>query len=331
MKILFRVDATISAGSGHMSRCLALAEEFMVKGNEVVFMGFFEEIPWIKKRISKLGVLFISISRAQIPESLINDISPDVIVFDSYEFDIELVNSISRKFFTITLVDSHYTKIFANIYLNQNLGAEEVNFESPNNLSSKLFLGSKYALIRESLLQVRNEYQLRTPKQPVVTCFLGGSKSSNKVYELSEFLAKLDKGPKFNFVVDESQILQISKNMKKHDLTFYIPSPNLDRILLSSDSIICGAGSSVLEMHCVGIPTAYIPVADNQLTSLKRIKDRQSGILLTEHHKDSIDVRKIDELNELLYNNDIRISIFNKSKMIVDGMGKKRLVESVLD
>jgi spore coat polysaccharide biosynthesis predicted glycosyltransferase SpsG len=179
------------------------------------------------------------------------------------------------------------------------------------------------------LLQVRDEYQLRSAKQPVVTCFIGGSNLSDKVFEVSKFLAKFDIGPKFNFVVEESQQFLISKIMKKHDLNFHIPTPNLDRILLESDSVICGAGSSVLEMHCIGIPTAYIPVADNQLSSLRKILENHSGILLTENPNTNIKASKIEVLNSIFYDNEIRTRMFNKSRSVVDGLGKKRLVNSI--
>lgn len=329
MKILFRVDATISAGTGHMSRCLALAEEFISTGNDVVVMGHTDEVTWIQNRINALGVTFMPIRRAEVSETLIKSLLPDLVVFDSYEFDINLINSVSKKFFTMAIVDTHSTRIIANVYLNQNLGADEIDFKSPKNQSSKVFLGGKFALIRENLLQVRDEYQLRSAKQPVVTCFIGGSNLSDKVFEVSKFLAKFDIGPKFNFVVEESQQFLISKIMKKHDLNFHIPTPNLDRILLESDSVICGAGSSVLEMHCIGIPTAYIPVADNQLSSLRKILENHSGILLTENPNTNIKASKIEVLNSIFYDNEIRTRMFNKSRSVVDGLGKKRLVNSI--
>ena len=80
---MFRCDSSKLTGTGHVTRCFALAEIFAHNGWDVVFCGEFDEPNWILKLLNKLNYLKIE----KVDVALKNQVKYDVVVFDSYYFD----------------------------------------------------------------------------------------------------------------------------------------------------------------------------------------------------------------------------------------------------
>jgi spore coat polysaccharide biosynthesis predicted glycosyltransferase SpsG len=331
LKILFRVDSTKSGGTGHMSRCLALAEEFVKHDFSVSLLGNFHEVSWMKKRIEEMDLEAFSCNRAELSQSKITDISPDLIIFDSYEFETNLVSLILNEYRSLVLLDHHHPNVDADVFLNQNLGAESIDFNFLNNSKSKVLLGSRYALIRDSLSKIRDLYELKTTTEPVVTCFLGGSDHENRILEVAEFVTKLPLGPKFYFLSDKSNHLGIKRIMGEHDLELMTLSTRLDSVLLDSDLVVSAAGSSVLELMSIGIPTAYLTVADNQIPNMEAITSSNAGLILTGSADSKIDPKSLDDITSYLYDDSKRRNLHSHMRELVDGKGKIRIFESVIE
>jgi spore coat polysaccharide biosynthesis predicted glycosyltransferase SpsG len=314
-----------------MSRCLALAEEFVKHDFSVSLLGNFHEVSWMKNRIVEMGLQTFSCDRAELSQSQIKAISPDLIILDSYEFETNLISLVQSEYRTLILLDDHSPIVNADIFLNQNLGAETISFDLLKGSASKVLLGARYALIRDSLIEARDLYEIKTPTSPVVTCFLGGSDYNKRILGVAEFVTKLPLGPKFNFLTDESNHIEIKRIMGEHDLEIMTLGPQLDSVLLKSDLVVSAAGSSVLELMSLGIPTAYLTVADNQVPNVEAITSNNVGLILTRSSDSQIDPKSLDDFTNYLYDSSKRRNLHSHMRDLVDGKGKMRIVESVME
>jgi spore coat polysaccharide biosynthesis predicted glycosyltransferase SpsG len=138
-------------------------------------------------------------------------------------------------------------------------------------------------------------------------------------------------GPKFNFLTDESNHIEIKRIMGEHDLEIMTLGPQLDSVLLKSDLVVSAAGSSVLELMSLGIPTAYLTVADNQVPNVEAITSNNVGLILTRSSDSQIDPKSLDDFTNYLYDSSKRRNLHSHMRDLVDGKGKMRIVESVME
>ena len=79
MRYVLRADASQSIGTGHVMRSSAIGEELIERGEEVIFVGEFSEVPWLALRINNLGLSQILLKEGDYtsnPET-------DVLILDS--------------------------------------------------------------------------------------------------------------------------------------------------------------------------------------------------------------------------------------------------------
>jgi spore coat polysaccharide biosynthesis predicted glycosyltransferase SpsG len=99
-------------------------------------------------------------------------------------------------------------------------------------------------------------------------------------------------------------------------------------IYLESDIAISAGGTTCYELAYFGIPNIIITIADNQLKNAKDLDKQKVSIYLGK--KDDVTTDKITEkAKELIDNSNLRKSISLNGKKLIDGKGKKRIVEAL--
>ena len=110
IKVLFRVNSSYNLGSGHLSRCIALAEELDSR-SEIYFLC--EDLPgnnndWVLQK----GFKLISYKNMQPKDDIeiINEISNqedpfDGLVFDDYKKAISWESFVKNNFIKILVID----------------------------------------------------------------------------------------------------------------------------------------------------------------------------------------------------------------------------------
>ena len=80
-----RADSSLKIGSGHVMRLSAIAEELIMRGEIVVYIGQIAELPWLSRRIQTLGFSQI----LQSPNEYLPDPVSDVLILDSYTLPVD--------------------------------------------------------------------------------------------------------------------------------------------------------------------------------------------------------------------------------------------------
>ncbi|CAM3306472.1 PseG/SpsG family protein [Stackebrandtia soli] len=125
-RIGVRCDAGAAIGTGHATRCLALAEELRRRDVEVEFFVDPSEVPWLAERFATAG------HRPHPPPSTPDDMLAataahrlDGWVLDSYTLDPTCAVVLrDRGCAVLAIVDGDTRGQLADIHLDQNLGAE---------------------------------------------------------------------------------------------------------------------------------------------------------------------------------------------------------------
>ena len=152
--LIIRSDASPEIGTGHIMRCIALAEAWQDTGGEVVFILAYDT-PALEARLKKEGFRILHISQksgtigdADETALIAHEHGADWIVVDGYHFGAEYQKTIKDAGLSLLFIDDygHADHYYADIVLNQNIYADMSfypKFESYN----RFLLGTKYALI----------------------------------------------------------------------------------------------------------------------------------------------------------------------------------------
>jgi hypothetical protein len=167
--LLIRCDASVPIGTGHVMRCIAMAQAWQDAGGQVIFVmaettsAIEERIPAEKMTLLPLDRVPGSAEDAEQTIRLAGQTSADWVVVDGYVFGAHYQASLHDAGLRLLVVDDHgrANRYLAHIVLNQNPQAREDQYihQKP---STQLLLGLEYALLRREFANWR-QWKRDTP------------------------------------------------------------------------------------------------------------------------------------------------------------------------
>ncbi|MGH9649837.1 MAG: hypothetical protein ACRD3I_05135, partial [Terriglobales bacterium] len=161
--LLIRADADLRMGTGHVMRCLALAQAWQDVAGQAEFLTT-SDTPDILSRLRAEGM---QVTPATLPAgsaadaahtaSRAREIGASWVVVDGYQFDAAYQQALKSAGLKVLWVDDygHAPPYCADLVLNQNLCAEE-SFYLSREASTRLLLGACYALLRREFQSWRD-------------------------------------------------------------------------------------------------------------------------------------------------------------------------------
>ena len=330
MKIAFRADASVAQGTGHVVRSLTLAREFQNSGHQVRLISNIENVPWLSSMVKQSKVDWQNCVAHELNLDRIVREGFDLIVIDSYNIPSVSINSIRSSIPIMAIVDNDMRDIIPTLVLDQNLGAANFDASYP----TKQMIGPKYSLVRQEIRELRRESGSWVSKQeiPTVLVMIGGTDPTKLAVTLSRMLCDLDSDYRFHFVTAKENVSEITKWLPKNRDNVHALSSEIQDLLKLADFAISAAGTSSLDLTCIGIPTIYISIASNQDANLEAISKLSIGLTLGQ----SKDIEKrsenlISSLEQCAYNISLRETLFQNSQKLVDGNGAHRVVKAVAE
>lgn len=350
MKVFFRVDASEHIGSGHVMRCISLAESFKEIGHEVVFamrLQLGDLCDYTESRGFRVARLPMSCEsrlpdnsadyKAWLQVSLLDDAEDflsvasdaDLIVIDHYgisaEWEKHVKLSIGCKLIAIDdLVREHY----ADLILDQTAGRKmlEYNEISPE---SELLVGSKYALLRHRFAELHPialNKDLNFEHHKLLLT-MGGVDKFNVTQEVLVALSHRTFPIQTTVLLNERapHFRSIASFCEQHNewITHLPFSEDMAGLMMEHTISIGAPGSTTWERACIGLPSIMIPLAKNQIEICKNVVKAGAAISL-----------EINEIPELLNNklNELMKSytIFRRCALnLCDGKGVDRLLKKI--
>lgn len=360
MQIIFRADASLEIGSGHIMRCLTLANSLSAKGAEVTFLirnqpGNFKdlivahghqvcELPAIKNKLNEredfrppYGQWFGVFQEEDAQDTIkkLNNIQPDWLIVDHYAIDSAWHKALRPYVKKIMVIDDLADRNYdCDLLLDQNYFHNlESRYLGKVLPSTQTLLGPYYALLRPEFHEIRKQQKLIDKSEKRIFVFFGGSDQHNLT---SKTLEALD-NPQFSDlqidVVIGAQNLY-KKSIKKQvqaraGTNLYVQVSNIADIMARADFSIGAGGSTTWERLCLGIPTIVVTFAENQVKASQDLNE----LGLIHYVGDAKQIISSDIKNSILKminnpNYSIRKEILGKD--IVDGCGVNRVVKFIM-
>ena len=338
MRVVFRVDASLQMGTGHVMRCLTLAQALKENGADVEFIcrkhkgNLIDKIRLNGFNVYELDVLeevddklahshWLCATQQQDADDCIEILKAekiDWLIVDHYSLDREWHRKLRHYVDKIMAIDDLADRNFdCDILLNQNLGSQKEDYlnKVPDNI--ELLLGPNYALLRPEFSELRGQAlqkRKNTKKIKNILVSVGGSDTENLTYKI---LQSLDD---FNVVVVLGEASpyndMIKSYAKERGIEVIVNANNMAELMLDADLAIGAAGSTSWERCCLGLPTLLFITAENQRAIAENL-EQLGAIIIAKNLR--------DDLQSMVNNFDLWESMSEKSQTICDGLGVKRI------
>ncbi len=340
MHVFIRVDSSLLIGSGHVMRCLTLAEDLRAKGADVFFIC--RDHPGnLCDLIGKKGFTCHLLPRpshapainagdystwigngwetdAAETEEIINSYPGDIrlLVIDHYGIDYrweQMLRPFVDRIFVID--DLANRKHDCDFLLDQNLYEDmHTRYNGLVPAACCLFLGPAYALIRSEFRQAKARMKKRDGQIRRILIFFGGGDPTDetaKALEALEILGRPDIVTDVVVGINNNNRGSIEDRCRKmKNVNFYCQTENMAELMAEADLAIGAGGTTTWERCYMELPALVITIAENQNEVAEYLNCL--GIIKWLGFKTDVDAYKVAEEISTLMNNPSMLLYMNE-------------------
>ncbi|WP_111411716.1 UDP-2,4-diacetamido-2,4,6-trideoxy-beta-L-altropyranose hydrolase [Billgrantia lactosivorans] len=324
--VAFRSDASLDIGSGHVMRCLTLADALHAQGAECHFIcrehpGHLcdaieargcpvhrlpqrDNDPELDASSSRLvHAPWLGTSWEQDAASchgVLKDLAPDWLVVDHYALDSRWEKAVSENLpgsaphllVIDDLADRQHT---ADLLLDQNLGRQVLDYRSLVPGHCRVLAGPRYALLRPEFARWRETSLARRASEPQLQRLLislGGVDKDNVTGQVLDALKScvLPQDLEITVVMGATAPWRQSVVAQAKQMPWLtevvVNVDDMARRMAAADLAIGAAGSTSWERCCLGLPALMLVLADNQREIALQLERR--GASATIVHEDLV-------------------------------------------
>lgn len=365
MRIIFRVDASIEMGSGHVMRCLTLADALTQAGAECHFIcrehpghlnalitergHIVYSLPYIEQhkqgQHSKAEELahanWLGATQEQDLEScipILKLLQPDWLVVDHYAIDKcwqQELRAYCQKIMVIDdLADRQHD---CDLLLDQTFGRSSEDYLPLVPQDCQVLCGAHYALLRPEFAQWR-DYSLKRRAQGQLEHLLinlGGVDKDNITTEILQALANtaLPDNCRITVVmgVTSPWVKEVEEQAEQMPWSTEVKVgvSNMAELMANSDLAIGAAGATSWERCCLGLPTIMIVLADNQKLAAKALEKINAALKLS--YDETFSLALSETFNSLFRRTSLLDKMSQSAQRVTSGLGTKVLVNKLIN
>ncbi|MFZ1640544.1 MAG: UDP-2,4-diacetamido-2,4,6-trideoxy-beta-L-altropyranose hydrolase [Candidatus Contendobacter sp.] len=360
MNIIIRADASIQIGSGHVMRCLTLAEALRERGAEVHFIC--RELPghlggvlagkgypvyWLPApgadeaaipahtaHTAWLGVPW-AVDADQTRDRLAGLPEIGWLIVDHYALDRAWESRMRPLVKRIMVIDDLADRPHeCDLLLDQNLyeGMEQ-RYAGLLPADCRQLLGPRYALLRPEFREAREQLRQRDGVVRRILVFFGGADPSNETAKALRAIQRLERPDiAVDVVVGEANPHRAEIEAlcaEWPNASFHCQVTHMAELMAKADLAIGAGGVSTWERAVLAVPSLVIAVAENQRRVAEHLA--ATGGCLYLGPAETVTTDHIQQLLPVLYTNYfLARAIGACASQYVDGRGASRIVKVLM-
>lgn len=356
MRVIIRADASTRIGTGHVMRCLTLADALRERGARCSFVSREHQghlLDLIRARGHAVHILALAgsciadgrevlrgyadwlgadwASDAKQTLEIIQQAPVGWLVVDHYALDARWEKRVGAHCDKLLVIDDladrpHY----CDLLLDQNLNRRPADYDQLCSGEPRLLVGPGYALLRPDFAKLRDYSFARRSEGRLgrILISMGGIDEDNATGEVLNALmsVNLPDGCKITVVLCSlapwlAQVRSLAARMSSVEVL--VDVQNMAHLIAESDLAIGAAGTSAWERCCLGLPTLTMVIAGNQMGVASSLSKIGAVSLLEGEHLSQELSAKMEQL--LVAQNIQRMQ--EACRSVCDGMGASRVVE----
>ena len=336
--LVIRVDGSAQIGTGHVMRCLALAQAWQEVGGQATFVMAMKAAA-LEDRLKSEGMEVVCLSlQSGGPDDAIHTIGlaraigASWVVVDGYHFGADYQHIIKDSGQHLLCIDDngHAEHYYADIVLNQNVHANEALYAN-REPHTRLLLRTDYVLLRREFLKWRGwRREIPAVAHKVLVTF-GGSDFDNVTLKAIRALHQMAAdGLEAVVVVGGSnpyyEELQSAVHRSPLAIRLERDVTNMPELMAWADVVLSAGGSTCWELAFMGLPNLVLILADNQRPIAEQLDAAGVAVNLGWHWTLS-SAEIAQALTELLMATGVRAEMARCGRELVDGEGTARVLD----
>lgn len=358
MHAVFRVDASIDIGAGHVMRCLTLGNLIHSKGGRCTFLCR-EHRGNLNDKIKACGHAVVALPSssaelnkhheteapsskyqkwlgcpwfidAKASSAVVETIKPEWLIVDHYALDKQWEDALRALCKKILVIDDLKNRRHTcDLLLDQTYRQAPDAYQMLTPAECKHLIGTRFALLRPEFAELRQTSLKRrskpdnTPKHILVT--MGGVDKDNYTLQVLRELKKsiLFEQLKITVVMGREapwiDDVRVFTRTCRADIEVKVDVTDMAQLMSGCDLAIGAAGSSTWERCCLGLPTILLVIADNQKEAAHILSENNIAMLIPDGGLHHL----ADILQQALQRID---ELSAASAAVVDGLGAYRVL-----
>ena len=281
MHIYFRTDGNEIIATGHVMRCLSIADAFKELKHEVTFIV---SDNLCHEMIYQRGYDIVTISgkwndleyELDELEQVISVNDVQILIIDSYYVTSQYLQRIGCLTKTVYIDDLNAFLYPVDVIINYSLYADKLDYRN-RYPDTELLLGCDYVPLRSQFTNIDTKVIHKQVKSILVTS--GGTDCGNMVLSL---LRKMNSDIVFKNIdihvvvgVFNSNFIELYTLEKQSDnVTLHHNVKDMVTLMKGADVAISAGGSTLYELGACGVPTITYFFADNQISNVREFEAR---------------------------------------------------------
>lgn len=340
--IIIRTDANVEIATGHIMRCITIAEEIVRKGEKVVFAVSDEKSGELAEKMGyKVICLDVDWRKPDFEkESIVLKKYGDKLLIDTYYATTEYIKKMKTIFKIICFDDMFDIYCPADIIINYNIYYEKFDYNNRYGNGTKLLLGAKYVPLRKQFITTKVSDKIISDHKCIsVMLICGGGDILNSMGKILSFMLKNDKrnfmNIRWNVIIGnyneyKEKLIALAKEYENIIINENVK--NMAEIMNNCDICISAASTVLYECCAMQLPTIFFCVADNQKHDAEYFE--KNGLIYVgdfRKEEDKVCQEINNTIKRITSNSNMYKDIINKMKQITDGKGAERIAKSIIE
>ena len=356
MHIAFRTDASLHIGTGHLMRCLTLADALRERGAKITFicrphaghlLDLIQQRGYTAKALAPADDAFTApadpthakwlgtdwVSDVVQTRQALGDQVMDWLVVDHYALDRRWEQALRPHTLRIMTIDDLADRPHdCNLLLDQNLGRQVKDYSGLLSSQTQTLIGPEYALLRPEFVQWR-EHSLHRRAKPQLKNLLitmGGVDQANATGQVLDALTCCELPADLRITVVMGPTAPWLAQLQAQATTMPRPTQvlagvnNMAQRMAESDFCIGAAGGSAWERCALGLPTLVLILAANQHSGAMALQSHEAAWV-------AADAQQLMAKMSALFNNKMQTAALQKMSQAAAKLGTGNGVSQVVE
>ena len=266
-----RTDMNENIASGHLMRCLTIAEQLKIQQQEVLFIGADGNG---RALTEQAGFAFVNLHSAwnhmeeelERLEAVLQEYDIELLLIDSYSVTPVYMERLAAKVRLAYLDDEQLFNYPVSLLVNDALDAGEELYPASK---ARLLLGGDYAPLRSEFAQGRIAIAETVMNIMITT---GGSDPYHIAYGLARKLLSENLQYRLHIVAGRffdnvEQLQQLAAQYGRERVHIYEKVQRMSDVMKCCDLAVSAGGTTLAELCAMGVPTVAFAFAQNQIAA----------------------------------------------------------------